>query len=278
MPASEWSAQNKRLGPFRSDMERVIAEIAATLREEFGRELTDRELQIAIESYPWHEQFREPLHAAWRDNAIEIMTDAGNAQWAEFGFRGSFTIQNPYSQAWLVSHGAEMVQGVTAQTRDAIRDIVRESFREGLDVSQRANLIGEVVGLNQRQSIALARQRAEMVAEGIPEARISSLMAKRARRMHRRRADLIARTEGVQAHAQGTIDSWKDAERQGQLGGGAKKRWIAGGGKRTCEICSDLWGQEVPLDAKFYSTVTSREYDRPPSHPACRCALGLLPR
>lgn len=75
----------------------------------------------------------------------------------------------------------------------------------------------------------------------------------------RRRAETIARTEIIRAHAEGQIDSFE------KLGGKRLKvlaEWLTAGDDRVCQQCADQEGKTFELeDAR----------NRIPLHPNCRC-------
>jgi hypothetical protein len=77
----------------------------------------------------------------------------------------------------------------------------------------------------------------------------------------------------IAARNEGLLSSWRDLRDEGQVGLGARKRWIAGG-VNTCDFCVKMDGADVPLDQPFmgpYGPVM-----RPPIHPMCRCTLALV--
>lgn len=82
------------------------------------------------------------------------------------------------------------------------------------------------------------------------------------------RADMIARTEIMDAANQGLAQSWNDARDEGLLPPDTMKVWIATSG--ACDDCDALDGEEVLFDDDFSSGD-----DMPPAHPNCRCTTGL---
>ena len=82
------------------------------------------------------------------------------------------------------------------------------------------------------------------------------------------RAELISRTEIMDAANSGLAESWSAAQEAGLLPENATKVWIAASG--ACDECEELDGEEVTLDEDFSSGD-----DMPPAHPACRCSAGI---
>lgn len=81
-----------------------------------------------------------------------------------------------------------------------------------------------------------------------------------------KRADLIARTESVNAYSTGLLEYGKET-------GALKKKW------RTvqigaCPICIPLDGKEVPLGEDFKTDIGP--VPGPSVHPRCRCTVSLV--
>lgn len=88
------------------------------------------------------------------------------------------------------------------------------------------------------------------------------------RGMSERRATLIAQTEVVRAQSQGALQAYTRA-------GVDQKRWLD---LRVnhCPTCARLNGQTVPIDEPFVDPETGDEYDAPPAHPNCQCAIRAV--
>lgn len=254
-------------------------EIVDALEAHFGRRLTEDEVIDALYSFDWDKEFRDKLTESWRVHGGGIVEAAGRAEMKRLGFEVSFTLDNPYSAPWLSSHGATMVTGITAGTQEALRRELSASFLAQEDVDTRARRLRSIIGLDQRSARAISRYREKLIEDGATD--IDAKVQKRAEKARNRRAKLIARTEGISAHAQGTLDSWKVAADEGLIDPKRqRKRWISGAGSdRTCKVCGPnplgLHGLVVDLDERFHSPRTGRSYARPPAHPACRCVLAL---
>jgi hypothetical protein len=118
-----------------------------------------------------------------------------------------------------------------------------------------------------------------------------------ARRLLKRRAENIARTETIRAANMGTQFGWDAAADAGLLPPGTQKVWIATEDSRTCPICAVLDGNTVDLGGNFDVSVEATAFTiegeeirvtatrpmkrssttrTPPAHPSCRCTLGLV--
>jgi hypothetical protein len=201
---------------------------------------------------------------------------AGLSQWKSLGLGAGFTLRNPYSEAWIPSHVGELVTGVSDRTKSVIAEIVGRGFVQGNPPREMAAEIEQVIGLD----AVRARQIAALAEDGASDA----LLARLHKQGIRDRALTIARTETIDAHAAGAVDSWRAARDRGLLPKYAKKVWIAAvGSERTCARCLALDGLVVELDGQFSAayvetdggkgyTVTTHQ---PTAHPRCRCSLAL---
>lgn len=201
--------------------------------------------------------------------AIVGIAEAG--AYKSLGVVISFTLDNPYSAPWVATHGAELVVGVGDLTRQAIRTVVANGFEQHLTVDQMTRQIRGWVGLLPRQ-VAAADRYAATLGTG-PKA--DRALARYVSQLRQERARNIARTETINAHAQGTMAAWRNAADHGLIRPGAQKEWIAAtASDRTCPVCRVMDGQKVPLSASFAVPGGGR-VDAPTAHPSCRCALAL---
>ena len=144
---------------------------------------------------------------------------------------------NPSARDWAKEHAAELIDGITATTRDAIQGIVEDAFDEGRTVAEVADEIDQFLG-------------------------------------DENRAELIARTETMTAANAGQQEAWDQAVEDGFLTGEEKQEWITTPDDKLCPICTDMDGEQVGLDEQF--DVDGDLIDAPPAHPNCRCTIGLV--
>lgn len=141
-----------------------------------------------------------------------------------------FDVSDPNAVKWAREHAAELAKGLSETSRQDIQDAVANALDgDGIDAAY--DDILAAVGDEDR-------------------------------------ADLIARTEIMDAANQGFLQGLSQAQDAGLLPEDATKQWIATSG--CCDECDDLDGEEVLLDEDFSSGD-----DSPPAHPRCRCALGV---
>lgn len=150
----------------------------------------------------------------------------------------AFDKSNPAAVDWADKHAAETISGISETTRDEIRDLVSEALEGEFDVAELAKEISSLLGDDTR-------------------------------------AELIARTESMEAANQGQIALWDQAQSDGYLGKNAQKEWVVGDDDKLCPICQDMDGVEVGLDEDF--EVDGEDMEGPPAHPNCRCTIALVP-
>ena len=155
------------------------------------------------------------------------------------GMELSFTVKHPEAVKYLQQHGAELVKGINATTREYIRTILIQAAEQGWSYGKTALAI---------------KQRYREFAVGVPQRHLRS------------RAELIAVTEIGNAYEHGTMIAAEDLVAGGLA---MEKKWLTVGDDRVEQECrsnqADGW---IPLDQEFSSGD-----QRPLAHPACRCTL-----
>jgi hypothetical protein len=219
----------------------------------------------------------ELLGASLERAYVAVITDAGQGEIDAHGWPIKFTVQkqdvlvpiNPFSMAWVRIKTASTVAEVSDQQRTLLREIIAESFEEG----QRSEAVLKDIELNvgltvrQRGWVQNFRQRLLDAGEDNVEARTEKYAALTLRR----RARTIARTETIDAYAQGLDDSWGLAKEEGFINDAeVMQDWIEiPNSERTCKICRGLGESEpVPVGQPFVSEFIG-EVRRPPAHPNC---------
>ena len=166
------------------------------------------------------------------------------------------------AETFAEKHAADMVTRISGTTREAIKALIARATREGITPYDTARLIRELVGLTPQGTQAVMNYRANLMRMGGSIDRIDAAVSKYAAKKLRERATTIARTEIMGALNGGLLDEARQAMKNGKLGKGAMKEWMAAGG--CCVLCADLDGDRVPLKDPFTTGV-----DAPPLHPRC---------
>jgi hypothetical protein len=222
----------RRLGPIRHRF--AVAE---------GRSV--RNLAEAIREEDWLPYFDaaeletlELFTGPLRTFAERALTAGARAAIADLTLHSSFDLKSPDAIAYLDHHAAERVAGINDATRSQIATIIRNGVEAGKSYSQVAR---EIKG------------RFSQFAVGSPIEHLSS------------RAELVAVTEIADGYEAGNR---LIADRLVSAGLTMQKSWLDVGDKREDERCrSNAAAGWIPIDAAFPSGA-----DRPPDHPACRCA------
>jgi len=188
-----------------------------------------------------------------------------------------FDLVNPESITWVRDHGAALVTEVGLSTKQAIQRLVETGIRDGVAPDRLASRLMGVVGLRSDQVAAVERFRARLTADGVSPDRIDARVAKYADAQLRYRATMIARTETLDAAHAGQDELWNAAKGAGDLDPETTwRRWgVTQDDRLDLAVCEPMDAQEVKLGEPFL-TGDGREIMRPPAHPQCRCAVGLI--
>lgn len=227
---------------------------------------------------PWLE-FQEYLRGELLDEAIDagfraVNGPVGKAETPLLGYR--FDATRPEASSWAAREAGSMVTEITTGQRTLIRDVISRGQVEGITVDQTARTIRQSVGLTTQQSGWVdnfyGRNLADNIASGMSlsqaTARAEAATGRYHDRIHRYRAETIARTEIARAASEGRQIAWNQGIEQGFISANAQKEWIAEAD--ACEICSPRNGTRHPVNKPWPG-------GEPPAHPNCRCDMLLIP-
>lgn len=196
-----------------------------------------------------------------------------SAEGVDLGIKVDWDAQSPGAQDWIEAHAAELVQGVTAETMEAIRTIVENAFTKGGTPRSTALQIKQRIGLTVRGANAVARFESALVADGYGPEYVQRRVLEYTNRLLMQRAMNIARTETLRASNQGQQALWEQAADEGYIDRDKAKRvWVIAHDERVCPICRPLSGKTASLSGEFPGG-----YRQPPAHPQCRCSMILKP-
>jgi hypothetical protein len=188
---------------------------------------------------------------------------------------------NPYSIKWIEEEAARLIQDISLSQQKMIRELILRGFERGErieDIMQKLldPKLGRI-GLLEREEKAVQNLVDSMIASGAPEESIRKAEARKSKKLLSMRAERIARSETIDAQSKGLEDAWRVTQEAGGMEPETMKEWSAANeSDRTCKICQDLNGQQVPLGEPFWSDVLNRSIDRPIAHPSCRCTMLLV--
>lgn len=147
-----------------------------------------------------------------------------------------FDAKSEASKRWARKHSGELVRQITKTTRQRIAKAVVRAL-DGGSPRQLYKDILQVIG-------------------------------------NKERADLIARTELMDAANSGQRESWAQAVEEGLLTGLEMREWIATDDPSLCDHCDRLDGKLAELDGDYPDGGGIG----PPLHPRCRCTEGISAR
>lgn len=116
-------------------------------------------------------------------------------------------------------------------------------------------------GVTDAMSNQMARALADGMAIGLSPHEVARQMSKTIAGIERTRAEVIARTETIRAHAEGQLDAMK---RLGVEEVGVMVEWSTTGDDRVCSQCADMEGVVLKVD---------EAHNLIPRHPNCRCVF-----
>jgi len=154
---------------------------------------------------------------------------------------------------WAEKHTAKLVTEVIEETKKAIRQEVKAGIDYGKNIQKIAKELRPIVGLTSRQAGAVAKYRALLEEQALPEQKIASLVERYANKLHRYRTQLIARTETRRALNEGVFQGFE------QIGIG-KVEGVSS--PDSCEWCMEN------INGRVVSTGMARSIDAE-AHPQC---------
>lgn len=185
---------------------------------------------------------------------------------------GSFNMRNPKAIEWATKYVGDNIREVENVTREAVRAIIADALKYGGHPRETAREIRQFIGLTEKQVKSILNYQRKLDESGRSVSRVNEMVDSQVRRLIRRRAETIARTETIDAANQGQMLHWEDMAAQGYLDKRfIKKKWSATPDERLCPVCKPLDGEIADIDKPF-----SWGGMRPTRHPKCRCAVSLV--
>lgn len=183
----------------------------------------------------------------------------------------AFDMINAHAVQWAAERSATLITAITDTQRANVRELVAQSVGGRRDVRATARLLRDTLGLTERQTVAVARFRARLESDGVAADVLDRRANRYAQAQLRYRAEVVARTEVMDAANEGQQALWREAKNRGTLNPQRTRRvWIATMDERLCPACEPLDETTAPLEGPFPGGVF-----RPPLHAQCRCTTGL---
>lgn len=186
---------------------------------------------------------------------LSAIAAAGQETYKIVGIKLSFDMLNPAAVELAQTITADMVREVTEETKEALRWAIRDGVNQGKSMRQVGKSIRPKVGLTLKQVQAVANYEEKLLVDKPHWKReqIDRNVARYENRLHRKRAEMIARTETSRAVSEGTLMAYEEA--------GVDAQWYTRG-DAACEICA-------ANDGGIYTVAEARGLI--PAHPNCIC-------
>lgn len=217
-------------------------------------------------------EFRElvsdTLDPLWRE-----MIDAGSELADPVGaLRGvaAQSLRDRHAEDWIVNRGSELVTNFTTQQRRSVNAIIDYQRNIGGSIEDMADAMRGVAGLTERQSVALARMREDLRAQGMTPKQVLIATERKRRQMEQQRARTIARTELSAATNEGIVAASVAVDAEADDGLTPRMFIVA-----YPDCCSDCREIEDAQPANGIPLGDEWTEGRPPFHPNCRCVIDI---
>lgn len=227
---------------------------------------------------PWERMIREFVRDDIVREWVKSIAVAGDhiakkvnrLQRKQFDFDSTMTSV----KAWVDTEGGKLIVNLTAAQMGSVHALLQDQIALGVTSPYiLAQRIQPIVGLTQREAMAVARFMGTLIEEAVPASVINNQVANYAKFLHKNRASRIARTELSNAYNFGQLDSMKQAAAEGWLPGVPEKSWMAGGSNPCGKCLENEAAGPIALADVFPSGHAC-----PTAHPQCECAEGLRVR
>lgn len=262
---------------------RTINQSWGVITDWLGTTPATRLLQVGdteglLRAAPWVEWMaalgavRAPMARTVSQNALSGLPTSVNAR-MDFSTIDALSVQYAETQA------GQLITALSDSARETVRTILGGSLRGEYTGVSAARRLRDVIGLHPRwaEAVEATRERSYryQVAQGKAESKAREMAdraaAAQAKRLLKRRAENVARTEIITSENLGRFASWNEAVAQGVMGRNARKEWNTEVGA-ACDDCKAMDGEIARWDQPFSNGLLM-----PPGHPSCRCAASALP-
>lgn len=266
-----WRALHRIADELEPDLRRAFLQAVRNLQARLDPANLELALQRnRLEDSPLWDALRSELDSALRAPVREAMLGGAGVAQRRLPIAGlRFDLTNPAAVQAVDRTVATLVQGLTEESRQGVRALVRESLQGRADVHELARQLGSTIGLTEPQTVAVARFEQRLLDQGTRPGRATRLSQAYADRLLRHRAETVARTEVIRASNAGQQAVWEQAQADGRIPPDAERVWIVTPDDRLCPLCAPMEGMTVSVNATF------GRVPYPPLHPNCRCTMGL---
>lgn len=214
-------------------LEVMKKEIVKGINKEMIRK--DQAEQIVIDLADWEVVEKEGLILI-KPAILTTIAASGQESYKMVGIEGAFDMLHPAAVELAQTITADLVREVTEETKVAIRVAIRDGVNQGKSMRQVGKRIKPLVGLTEKQVIAVANKEelflTEVNAQGkrrFTREQVDRKVARYENKLHRRREQMIARTETSRAVSEGSLTAYEEAR--------VNVEWITRGAA-ACDICA----------------------------------------
>lgn len=185
-----------------------------------------------------------------------------------------FDLVNPYAVKQAQKIAGALITNIGEDTRAAVRAVIVRAVKDGGHPYEIAGQIQEMVGLLPAHANAVYNLFNGLIVGGMSIDRADAQAKAYARRLHKYRARMIARTEVLGALNNGQRALWMQARRDGLIPKNQIRKWIITPDELLCAYCQQMAGKTAAVNKPFSTPMGNRM--NPPMHPHCRCTHGLV--
>jgi hypothetical protein len=193
----------------------------------------------------------------------------------------AWDIVDPKAVEWIINESCTLIQNISKETEEAIRDTLERGFTGGKSLQWMSTQIREILGkieqnlgLNRRQAAAFDHYRDDLMKRGISGRKFDNALERYRRDLIKQRADMIASTETARAANEGWRLQMKNALKEGLIDPTVWEcSWMAAYDEKVCPDCMGMQGKRRPIDG-VYTEGAAAGTDGPILHPGCRCNEG----
>ncbi len=260
--------------PMREAFLKAVAKLQGSISlSKVNEALTKGDIEAAMDSIDWPVLASEMAVVETILSGIAVKTGmlAVDALPESLGINYSFDLVNQVAVDWSKGYTGDLITQITEGSKNAIRAIIADAMENGGHPYDTARKIRQYIGLTEKDAEAVLNywrklsQEADLTAQ-----RVNDMADTYARKLIKERAETIARTETINAAAEGQRKLWENAASGGSLGG-FERTWIVTEDDRLCPLCAAMEGQRAPIGGTYPNGSSG-----PTLHPRCRCAEGLV--
>jgi len=235
--------------------------------------LDANQLQALQDAYV--ELINEKLAPAWMSAMESSSAYMRDSVETSLGKRIRFDERAATLRAWITSRGSELAVNLSNQQHRALQSMIKYVVNDSpMGARAAGRYIRATVGLTDNQAKAVQRHRTSLVDGGMSPTDADKQSLNYASRLHRIRAERIARTEMSLAFNQGALEQMRQAKRGALSSATIIKMWYTSVDERVCPHCGPLHEAVIGLEETFPgATKRIPNTFTAPAHPGCRCAI-----